>query len=73
MLGEQSVDGEVVTVDDRTVVGRVGVPTDTAAVIGPPQPQVIGYDVGTRSPDSARWSSPAPYGYSLKEFGIHRS
>src|SRR5258708_35321789 len=45
MLDEKAVRGHVVTVDDDAGVGSVVVPTQTAAMAGPPSPDLIADDV----------------------------
>src|ERR1700704_3287071 len=54
MLDEKAVRGHVVTVDDDAGVGSVVVPTHTAAMVGPPCPDVIEDDVVAVDDQTAR-------------------
>ena len=52
VLVEQSVEGDVVAVDDQTVLGGVAIPRGACAVVGAPDPDLVCHDVVTVDRDA---------------------
>src|SRR5581483_9777026 len=54
VFNEQAIRDHIIPVDDETSIGRVGGPAHTAAVIGPPGPDIVEDDIGAVDDQTGR-------------------